>query len=88
MQFQIQDSVEQSFQSIKRTMAQETSKLKSTFERMVGQLDEATKTLNSNFEDKKEQLKTMCATFFAKISDQVDKNTAISKKVDRGQELL
>jgi len=34
---------------------------------MVRDLDAASQALNANFEGKKEQLKTMCATFFAKL---------------------
>lgn len=48
-------------------MDHETSNLKKTFQQMMTDLDKASKDLDANFDSKKEQLKQMCATFFAKI---------------------
>jgi hypothetical protein len=48
-------------------MQGETSKLKNTFQTLSEQLEKSGKELNVSFEDKQITLKTMCATFFAKM---------------------
>ena len=48
-------------------MQEETSKFKETFQTLSEQLEKSGMALNVSFEEKQITLKTMCATFFAKM---------------------
>jgi len=64
-------------------MQEETSKLKETFQTLSEQLEKSGKELIVSFEEKQITLKTMCATFFAKMENRAansSKELAILQK--------
>ena len=67
LKFDVGDMIDNKFENIMLKMDQETKNLKETFERISVGLDKSGKDLSSSFEEKQHTLKTMCATFFAKM---------------------
>ena len=67
LKYDVADVVDNRFESIMLKMDQETKNLKATFEKLSNALEVASKDLNESFEGKQLTLKTMCATYFAKM---------------------
>jgi len=72
MDFRLQDNMDQRFREIQTSISRETANLKSTFAKMVADLEKAQKFLQENFFDKSTQIKNMTAIYLAKAEDQLD----------------
>ena len=56
--------------------------LKTTYDILSGNLTKTNEELNENFKEKIVAIKSMVATFFAKVDDQVTSNSAKTKSVE------
>lgn len=82
MKYELSDIIDQKFDNITRNLDLQTSTLRDTYDKLCGDLTRMSNELNKSFKDKLHTLKSMCATFFAKIETQVTENI---RKVDKIQ---
>jgi len=80
VKYELSDVIDQKFENITRSLDQQTSTLKETYDQLSSSLSVTNKELNKSFKDKLHTIKSMCATFFAKIDAQVSEN---NRKVDQ-----
>jgi hypothetical protein len=73
--------MEAKFSFIESQMKQETKQMKTSFQNIMATLEVETKNLSTNIENKKDQLKNLCAVFFAKIDNQISENQAIVSNI-------
>ena len=57
--------------------------MKTSFQNIMATLEVETKNLSTNIENKKDQLKNLCAVFFAKIDNQISENQAIVSNIQK-----
>ena len=82
VKYELSDIIDQKFENITRNLDTQTSTLKETYDKLCGDIGKMSTELNKSFKDKAHTLKSMCATFFAKIDTQVTDNI---RKVDKIQ---
>lgn len=80
LKYELSDVIDTKFEHITRSVEQQTNGLRSTFDDLTGNLSKMSKELNGSFKDKVVTIKSMCATYFAKIDTMVMEN---DKKVEK-----
>ena len=71
LKFELNDVIDAKFEQIQRNLDMETKTLKSTYDTLSSSLQKTNKELLGNFKDKITLIKSMVATYFAKIDTQV-----------------
>ena len=71
LKFELNDVIDAKFEQIQRNLDMETKTLKSTYDTLSASLQKTNKELLGNFKDKITLIKSMVATYFAKIDTQV-----------------
>jgi len=74
LKYELSDVIDQKFEHITRNLEGQTKRLRQTYDELCEHLTSTSKELTKSFKDKSHALKAMCATFFAKIEEQVDEN--------------
>ena len=82
MKYELSDVIDSKFEHITRNVDQQTANLKSTFDDLTSSLSKINKELTTSFKDKVTTIKSMCATFFAKMEKQVDTATRKVEKIE------
>ena len=80
LKYELSDVIDSKFEHITRNVDQETRALRSTYDELSTSLGKTNEELNASFKGKVHTIKSMCATFFAKVETQVGENV---KKVDQ-----
>ena len=83
MKFELTDIIESKFEFITRNLDAQTKRLKESYDTLTAKLEKTGEELNQSFLDKVFEIKTMSATFFAKIETMVDKNSKETKNVGK-----
>ena len=80
LKYELSDVIDSKFEHITRNVDQETRALRSTYDELSTSLEKTNEELNASFKGKVHTIKSMCATFFAKVETQVGENV---QKVDQ-----
>lgn len=83
LKFELTDIIESKFEFITRNLDNQTKQLKLNYDTLTAALQKTGDELIDNFKEKVFQVKTMTATFFAKIELMVEKNSQETKNVGK-----
>ena len=67
LKYEISDVIDTKFEHITKSIDDQTSGLKTTFDGLTGKMTQMSKELAHSFKEKVHTIKTMCSTYFAKI---------------------
>ena len=81
MKYELQDIIDSKFEHITRNLEMETRNLRETYDKLSSSLQVTNDNLNESFQTKVNTIKTMCATFFAKIETNCTKNNENVKNI-------
>jgi hypothetical protein len=74
LKYELQDVIDSKFENINRNLETETKTLRETYDKLSSSLKVTNDEINNSFKGKVNTIKTMCATFFAKIEMQMTEN--------------
>ena len=69
MKYDVSDTIDKKFEHIERSLERETGTLRKSYNELTADLNGTSSQLTSSFEDKVHTLRTLCATYFAKIDE-------------------
>ena len=83
MKFELTDVIDSKFEYISKNVESQTKSLRSTYDTLSSSLFKTNDELNNNFKEKVVAIKSMVATFFAKVEKQVTESEEKSKGVQQ-----
>ena len=84
IKYDLNDHMDTKFEHIMHNLDKETKTLRETYEELSTNLRLTSQTISQSFKDKMLTIKSMVATYFAKIDSQMSKNMEKVEKIDKG----
>ena len=82
LKFELQDIIDSKFEYIVKSIETQTKQLKANYDELSGHLRKTGNELNDNFKEKVVNVKSMVATFFAKVDTQLKEANKKTAEID------